>query len=397
MSCHAKLLIISSIGCGPPFHGNRVRLQVLLSEIKKLNIETHFAGINLSEQEKRATIPYVDTWAWDFYSYNRPRLWSRIHDGFCNFNSKTCSIALDLENADSLDRWIEHRWLDQAIKLYKREKYDAVLVEYVFNSAFLECFGPGCLRILDTHDVFGERAQRLAGHGIKDMWFSTTINGEKFGLNRADRIIAIQQNEAQYFNNLIGESKPIFTIGHIITPEYLPLPNDSRLRLGYLASDNPVNVKSFGWFFSNVWQPVCKSIGDVDLIIGGRICLSLAPSIAIKLLGEFTSVRDFYLQTHITINPMITGTGLKIKTIESLAYGRASIATSVATEGLEDFLNKNCGIFLANSPDEFIIHIKALQNDIRLKEISGRNGIQTIKELNAIWRAQLHSAFEMIL
>ena len=373
--------------------GNRARLRALLTELKTLNFEIHFAGVNMSIEEKTATIPYIDHWVWDFYTPQQPTFWSRVFDRLQNKSICGQSMGLDHVGPDSVDRWMNFEWMDQARCLQQRGKYDVVLVEYVFHSAFLECFGLDCLKVLDTHDVFTERNKRLTAHGISEYWFSTTAEGERNGLRRADRILAIQTNDANYFNKLLGGSKSIFTVGHITSIDILPLPASPELNIGYLASDNPLNFISFNWFISDVWQPFRKEFKNVNLSVAGRICERLDITSGIQMMGEFNSVRDFYLHTHLTINPMIVGTGLKIKTIESLAYGRAVICTSVACEGLEDYVGR--GIYLANSPEDFVCHIRSYLQDSSEFQRGGTEAAMALEELNEAWRIQLRLAFEI--
>jgi len=386
-----KILVISEIGCGPPFLGNRARLRSLLTELQSLKFHIDFAGVNISNEEKVATIPFVDRWVFDFITLQYRSVWSRIICRLQGYLGIKAAIRSNHQELDSVDSRMNLEWMDQARCLQKREKYDIVLVEYVFHSAFLECFATDCLRILDTHDVFGERNKRLEALGITEKWFSTTQEGEKNGLSRADRVLAIQENEAHYFNNLLGSSKAIFTVGHITANEILPIPPGKQLTIGYLSSDNPLNLKSFEWFYNEVWMPFRNELEGVELLVGGRICQRLESFRDIKMFGEIESVRDFYLYTHLTINPMIVGTGLKIKTIESLAFGRPTIGTSVACEGLEKYIGR--GIMLANSPEEFVRQIKCYLLDETKAQRDGADAAIVIDELNQSWRDQLRLAF----
>ena len=45
-------------------------------------------------------------------------------------------------------------------------------------------------------------------------------------------------------------------------------------------------------------------------------------------------VCDAYLRIDVAINPMIGGTGLKIKTVEGLAFGRMVLSTKAGASGL---------------------------------------------------------------
>jgi hypothetical protein len=51
-------------------------------------------------------------------------------------------------------------------------------------------------------------------------------------------------------------------------------------------------------------------------------------------VGPVDSLADFYGEVDAVINPMLGGTGLKIKTLEALAFGRAFVGTASALDGI---------------------------------------------------------------
>src|SRR6056297_1287578 len=61
-----RILIISDIGCGPPWRGNRMRMRRLLAEIKKMGFEIFFAGVRMSDREKESLSGFVDEWMTNF-------------------------------------------------------------------------------------------------------------------------------------------------------------------------------------------------------------------------------------------------------------------------------------------------------------------------------------------
>jgi glycosyltransferase involved in cell wall biosynthesis len=64
---------------------------------------------------------------------------------------------------------------------------------------------------------------------------------------------------------------------------------------------------------------VCAKLPDVDGVIK---------------LGRVDELDDFYDAIRFAINPVMSGTGLNIKTIEALAYGRALVATEIGAKGI---------------------------------------------------------------
>jgi glycosyltransferase involved in cell wall biosynthesis len=70
------------------------------------------------------------------------------------------------------------------------------------------------------------------------------------------------------------------------------------------------------------------------LLFGG-ITRSIGRLQVFQPLGMVDDVRDAYGVMDLVVNPMIGGTGLKIKTVEALAFGRPVLSTKAGGAGLE--------------------------------------------------------------
>lgn len=124
------------------------------------------------------------------------------------------------------------------------------------------------------------------------------------------------------------------TVGHPVDPEFLlrPAPRPQPcFDFGYIGSANPFNLASV----TAIDQAIAAR-GQCSWAIAGTITrrhLELASHP--YRMGIVDKLSDFYDRVDCVLNPMIGGTGLKIKTIEALAYGHAVIGTVDAFEGIE--------------------------------------------------------------
>ena len=66
-----------------------------------------------------------------------------------------------------LDDWWEPSVGDVAVQLHRRWRFRAVIANYVWFSSVLDAFDGDVLKVLDTHDVFGGRAERFREAGLK--------------------------------------------------------------------------------------------------------------------------------------------------------------------------------------------------------------------------------------
>ncbi|MBN9062955.1 MAG: hypothetical protein BGP06_03805 [Rhizobiales bacterium 65-9] len=243
------------------------------------------------------------------------------------------SLALEppsLPHAWGLDDWCPDHLCEQVAQVVAAHDYDAVIVNYVWMSKTFERLD-GPLKILDTHDLFGGRNTIAERARLEPRWYFTTIEEENRGFARADVVIGIQERESTVIEN--RHKGRTITVGHPMDPQFLlrtrPKPPPS-FTFGYIGSGNPFNVASL----KALDQAIAPS-SDVDwalagTITRGRLSLQSCP----YQMGLVDDLSDFYDHVACVLNPMIGGTGLKIKTIEALAYGKSIIGTLDAFEGI---------------------------------------------------------------
>lgn len=230
-----------------------------------------------------------------------------------------------------LDDWCPDELVHKVRALCETHAYSAVVVNYVWLSRVLEAVENG-LRVIDTHDIFGGRAQLALEAGMEPNWFFTSEAEEGTGLDRADLIFAIQKEERGVLAT--RTSRPVWTVGHPVHATYRPSPAEEKTVFGYFASGNPWNRASIRVLDHHLAQ----SRERLAWVLAGSICKAdLGLRSCPHVLGMVPAPSDFYDRVHCVLNPMLAGTGLKIKTVEALAHGRPVIGTDEAYRGLETF------------------------------------------------------------
>lgn len=303
-------LIVSPIRTWPLDQGNRTRIMTIGTMLKERGYTVHFllsaleGGLN---QHEHATMLQQ----WDLlrivpYTYKRVQAYA--------------------------DAWGGDDWYDPAVDKAIRElsavwDYDLCIVNYDWYSAAFEALPPEVVRIIDTHDAFGDRHKRLYESGTTPAWYYTRPEDEGRCLDRADIVLAIQNEEHAWFESLTD--RRVETVGHVAPLFFLPLRSRGigKLRGGYLASGNPSNQKSIRKLIQH-WAADRFLSTNVELHIAGAICdtLDRVPSF-VTLHGFVDSPRAFYMQNDFSVNPNIGGSGLKIKSIEALSFGQPLFAT----------------------------------------------------------------------
>ena len=380
--------------------GNRARMRSLLREIKQLGLVVHFAGIDLNDEEEASTKPYIAKWVTNFSSRSgrtaRAANWQRLKGALLRKLGHHREYS-NYELYESVDRWMTATWIQEAADIQQSAKYPRVLVPYVFHSAFFDAFDQGCRKILDTHDKFAGRRERLAKAGIADYWFTTTEDEERKAVRRADVVLAIQSHEAIYFANLVDPGVLVREVGHF-APQLGPLrapQSNTCNQIGILASSNPLNVDGLKFFLFSVWPLVREKHPQASLKIAGDAGPQLGDVPAgVDVLGPIVDIANFYRSCLCTVNPIRVGTGLKIKSLESLAHGCPLVATPTAAEGLEMCSGK--GLVIATDAQgmaDGLVHW--LRNPVEAAA-AGDAGIRSATELNARWRKGLADALGLL-
>jgi glycosyltransferase involved in cell wall biosynthesis len=199
-----------------------------------------------------------------------------------------------------------------------------------------------CRYWVDTHDILHKRAERYRAAGAT-VSHPILASQEARNLETYDAILAIQKPEGDQLRDLVPH-RPVIVVPHGIELPILPeRANDGRqpMRLGFLGGRDESNQHALNWFVDKIWPKIRSRFGEkVELHVAGQVCHAWHPSSdggsdGIVIVGPIDSIEHFWPSVDIAINPVRFGSGLKIKNVEALAYGRPLITTSIGAEGLE--------------------------------------------------------------
>jgi hypothetical protein len=316
-----NVLIVSPIPSHPVDQGNSARIHSIGSALQSLGHVVHFfyyamEGLSDASRAQMAA-------AWE-YLHTMP--------------ASVDTTSRSLGDFYGLDDWYDARVGEAVRNLHKQFGFDVVLANYVWFSGVLDALPDSVLKVIDTHDVFGDRHLRFIERGMPPEWYFTTPAEERRGLARAHVVIAIQDVEARYFARLMrGTRAKVKTIGFLAPSRKLPPRSKvgfTKPVLGYLGSSNPFNIASITAFAAEVMAN--RAIRDrCRFLLAGSICRVLQVLEPFELFGPVDGSVDFYSNVDCVLNPMQGGTGLKIKTLEAISFGKSVAGTSDAFTGVE--------------------------------------------------------------
>lgn len=311
MTDKGKILVVSPVPSHPADQGNSARIQALGLELKERYFTVDFFYYGMEGLNEKQRVDMEEFWS-SFHFMpslplpepSRPAWWG-------------------------LDDWCPMELCEAVRTLHVHRTYDAIIVNYVWMSRVLEGLSD-TLRVIDTHDLFGDRHRIAERVGLEPRWFFTSLQDEDRGFERADLLIGIQDQETNVINSRV--SIDAITLGHGVPPRFLTSTERSKpiATFGYLGSANPWNIRSVVGL-----DRALGSNSDIDWLIAGSLLRHpLQFNSAPYLLGMVAHVAEFYHTVECVINPMVGGTGLKIKTVEALAFGKPVIGTADAFVGL---------------------------------------------------------------
>ncbi|MFN9988308.1 MAG: glycosyltransferase, partial [Pirellula sp.] len=154
------------------------------------------------------------------------------------------------------------------------------------------------------------------------------------------------------------------------------------------------NVQGLQWFCETVMPLILQEFPGALLEIVGRrpspAVRELARHKGVRLVGEVSDVRPHVLAADIAIAPLQIARGIQNKVLEALACGRPVIATPEAATGIES----RGGLFVVESPDEWLAAIRTLQCQHQTAQARGQAREGIIDQYS--WDARLSPILEML-
>lgn len=254
---------------------------------------------------------------------------------------------------------------EKLISILKEQKFDVVQLEGVFLGDYISVIrkyskAKITVRTHNAEHLIWQRIIANERNLIKRSYLLLQAERlkkfEKKVLQSIDAIIPITAVDKTYFENW-GINKPFH-----VSPTGLQL---QKYKINY-DEELPFSVFHFGsmdwmpneeavlWFVDNVWETVLQKIPQAKFYIIGRgmsqKVLSLnKPNVVI--IGKIETAEKVYHHYNLMIVPLLSGSGMRIKMIEGMAYGKPIVSTTIGAEGIVVTSGKNC--LLADSPDDF--------------------------------------------
>lgn len=244
--------------------------------------------------------------------------------------------------------------------------WKAVIVEYIWLHQASDKLDKNIIRLLDTHDIQHKRVEEFASRG---MTFPLHITREEESqiFNKFDAVIAIQSVEAAVIRDMCPQTR-VLTVGSSGDTRKCRLSRPIEGRIFYVGGYNGANIDGLRRFLHCVWPRIRERQPTATLRICGYIYRAFIGERFrnVSFVGHKEIIEEEYAAAMVVINPVWIGTGLKIKTVEALARGKALITTSKGIEGLPKGTEKTA--LVADSDETFAAELIRLLADKNLRQ-----------------------------
>ena len=204
--------------------------------------------------------------------------------------------------------------------------------------------------IADLHDVQFDRIVNDVAPSVsrfrRSRFLTRALSSEARLLDVVDKAICISDPDRIRLIELYGNPEKLYTIPATCTKEDVADNKTStslEFDLLFVGSNSAPNVDGLTWFLEKCWPRILLERPDTTLKIQGRVVKNKKIKQAIEkyengriLVSEYIeNIGQVYRNTKVVICPIRYGTGMKIKAIEAMAYGKPLVATKAALCGIE--------------------------------------------------------------
>lgn len=285
-------------------------------------------------------------------------------------------------NSYNIKRFYSKEAEKTIVKLLTKVKYDIIILESIFLSDYIKTIRkfPTIKILLRSHNVEFKIWEKLGQHEtifIKKIYLNKLANdlkrNELKSLSKVDLILTISDDDKNTFINL-GLKTPIETIPVAVNQSVAikDYENDNYFHIG--AMNWKPNIEAVKYLTSIVFPKIQKIKNDVNLTLAGSFMDNLILENETEKIvnkGFVDNVESFIAQEGILLAPILSGSGVRIKILESMAIGTPVVTTILGAEGLN--VTSGEEIYIAKNEAEFIQYSLNLSNSKTLREKMGKN------------------------
>jgi polysaccharide biosynthesis protein PslH len=366
-----KILQLCNKAPYPANDGSSIAISTLAEGLADNGVELHLLPINTKKHFKpEEHIPAEFKTKTNYQSVYRDANTS-IPGAFLNlFSSQSYFVS----------RFYFKEYETQLINKLKNNTFDIIQIEGVFMATYIPIIKQhsNAKIVLRSHNVehqIWERHLANEKSGVKKTYLSlqnSRLKSFEIGaFNHVDAIVTITDEDKKTIAS-ICPNKLIYTCLtgiNLTSYQHVKEATHPNTLFHFASMDWMPNIEAVDWLLKEVWDDVLKQVPNAKLVLAGRGMperFKKMVSENITIIDDVKDSSEFYKTYDIMLVPLWSGSGLRIKLVEGLAYGKPIITTSIGAEGIPYSSGKD--LMIADSSEDFTQAIIELLNNTSKKQ-----------------------------
>lgn len=266
------------------------------------------------------------------------------------------------------------------------EKFDLIIASQLQMAAYYPYFQdvPAVFEELEI-GLFHDRAFSADGkirlrHALT--WFKLRVYLSRL----LDSFRAVTVASAQE-RDLLARNFPRYRRPVEIIPNCLNMDEYKNVRAGRKANTliftGPfkyhANYDAMKWFVGEVFPRILEQVPDAHLIItGDHLNLPLPSTRNVTLAGYVDDIKPLIASCTVSIAPLLSGGGTRLKILEAMALGTPVVATSKGAEGLNARAGEH--LFVADEAGDFAESTVRLLKEAGLRQELAENAQKLVRD-----------------
>ena len=289
------------------------------------------------------------------------------------------------------ERFISKEFRERLVEVLEKEQFDVVQLEMLYMTPYVDDIRAHskAMIVLRAHNVEHKIWERIAKETkffIKRWYINhlakTLKEFELNALETVDGIAAITRKDAAFFRKYC--SKPIIDIPYGVYPEeFTPKYEiEGNPKFYHIGSMNWMpNEEGIRWFIDEVLPKTVEKIPGFVYHLAGRNMpewLTTMKDPHVNVIGEVPDAKAFVADHDVAIVPLLSGSGIRIKIIESMAMGKTVITTRVGAEGI--LYDEEVNIIIAENKARMVEAIRSINENPQIAVKIGQAARKLIEE-----------------
>ncbi len=234
------------------------------------------------------------------------------------------------------------------------------------------------------HDLLSARVVRFREAGLPlDCPFISEAD-EMHWLSGTQTVLAAQEREAEAIRPRVKGRVLVTPV--VLQPRALGEERVVSGRCLFVGSNIPPNQTGLQFLLDAVWPRVRAEVPGATLAVAGTVgqnlgggpeAVSLA-SLGVEALGLVPTLEAEYARAAVCLVPLLLGTGIKVKLLEALGFGKAVVSTSIGVQGLEAWADQ--ALAIADDAEGFAAAIVRLLTDETLRREQQARALRLTRE-----------------